>query len=76
MKKYIEINNKYFINIIEDYWKKNYNENENSNLIKLALLLSDLNLKIQKCGIVDSNLTKNGNEFIKIYIKKTYKNIL
>ena len=76
MKKYIEINNESFINIIEDYWKKNYNEIENSNLIKLALLLSDLNLKIQKCGIVDDNLTKNGNEFIKIYIKKTYKNML
>ena len=76
MKKYIEINNECFINIIEDFWNKNYNEIENSNLIKLGILLSDLDMKIQKLGIVDSNLTKNGNEFIKIYIKKTYQNML
>ena len=79
-KRLFELTVDYFINmyleIVNSFWDNNYTRFDNEKLIKLSRVLFDFGDSLLKFGIDDENIYKNANEYIKIYIKKLYNQIL
>jgi len=76
MQKYIDYNHNIIWNVVKRFWEKNHEKLENIQIIKFAIILFDYDNKLNKLKIIDTNFLKNAKELIKIYMKKTYKNIL
>ncbi|MCQ2815916.1 MAG: hypothetical protein MJ252_01500 [archaeon] len=65
-----------FLEIFKNYWESQYNSIENAEIIKLGMMLFDYAAQLDKVLVTDDNVKRNGREFVKIYMKKTFKNIL
>ena len=79
-KNLFEITVDYFIDlylkIVSNFWESSYNRLDNEKIIKISNILFDFEELLKKFRIDDQNISKNANEFVKIYIKKIYKQIL
>ena len=68
--------NNMYLTIWQSYWNKNYDKIPNGYIIKLAVLIFDFDEQMNNLRIIDPNLSKNSKELIKIYMKKTFQNLL
>ena len=68
--------NKEFLNIVKNFWDRKYKEFEHANIIKLSMMLFLFGEKLFDLNVNDQNFNKNGKELAKIYLKKTYQNLL
>lgn len=62
--------------IVQKFWDNQYKALDFTTLIKLAMNLFAFEEKLKKLRVTDTNFSKNAKEFIKISMKKQYKNIL
>ena len=69
---YIEL----YLKIVSNFWESCYNRLDNEKIIKISNILFDFEDLLKKFRIDDENISKNANEFVKIYIKKIYKQLL
>ena len=76
LKVYVEYMNKEYLDIFKLYWEKYYDKMTNEEILKMGYNLLNYYDNINKLNIDDENLLKNGKEFIKIYFKKIFQNIL
>lgn len=73
---YVENMNTTLLLIVQKFWDSYYKEIDTTNIIKLAMNLFNFEEKLKKLRVIDTNFSKNAKEFIKISMKKQYKNIL
>ena len=76
LKAYSEYMNKEFLNIVKNFWDRKYKDMEHANIIKLSMMLFLFGEKLFDLNVNDQNFSKNGKELAKIYLKKTYQNVL
>ena len=76
LTNYVEYMNNIYLVICQSFWNKNYSSIQNSDIINLSVLIFNFDDKINELRIIDPNLDKNANEFVKIYMKKTFQNLL
>ena len=76
LNNYVEYINNIYLVICQSFWNKNYNSLQNSDIINLSVLIFNFDDKVNQLRIIDPNLDKNANEFVKIYMKKTFQNLL
>ena len=76
LKSYTEYMDKEYLQIIKSFWEKNYQEIQNSEILKISMMLFIFGDKLLTLSIDDQNFFKNGKELTKIYLKKTYQNVL
>ena len=76
LKAYSEYMNKKYLNIVKNFWDRKYKEFEHANIIKLSMMLFMFYDRLFDLNVNDQNFSKNGKELAKIYLKKTYQNVL
>ena len=76
LKAYAEYMNKEFLNIVKNFWDRKYKDMEHANIIKLSMMLFLFGERLFELNVNDQNFNKNGKELAKIYLKKTYQNVL
>ena len=76
LKAYSEYMNKEYLNIVKNFWDRKYKEFEHANIIKLSMMLFMFYDRLFDLNVNDQNFSKNGKELAKIYLKKTYQNVL
>ena len=76
LKTYSEFMNKEYLNIFKFFWDKYYNILRKESIIEIGLLALNYYDRVNKFKVNDTNLLKNGTEFIKIYYKSVFPNIL
>ena len=76
LKAYTEYMNKEFLNIVKNFWDRKYKDLEHGNIIRLSMMLFLFGERLFDLNINDQNFFKNGKELAKIYLKKTYQNVL
>ena len=76
LKSYTEYMNKEYLDIIKYFWENRYKEIENNDILKMSMMLFIFGEKLNLLNVNDPNFFKNGKELSKIYLKKTYQNVL
>ena len=76
LKAYASYMNKEYLENIKTYWNKQYQEINLNDILKMSSLLFDMGEKLYLINVDDPNFFKNGKILTKIYMKKTYNNIL
>ena len=76
LKEYSEYANRVYINIFKHFWDKNHNVIRKEEIVQLGLLMLNYYDTVNKFKVNDINLLKNGTEFIRIYYKSVFPNIL
>ena len=76
LKAYSEYMNKEYLNIVKNFWDRKYKDFEHANIIKLSMMLFMFHDRLFDLNVNDQNFSKNGKELAKIYLKKTYQNVL
>jgi hypothetical protein len=76
LNNYVEYINNIYLVICQSFWNKHYNSIQNSDIINLSVLIFNFDDKVNQLRVIDPNLDKNANEFVKIYMKKTFQNLL
>ena len=76
LKAYAEYMNKEYLNIVKNFWDRKYKDIEHANIIKLSMMLFLFGERLFDLNVNDQNFSKNGKELAKIYLKKTYQNVL
>ena len=76
LKAYVTYMNKEYLEIIKNFWDKNYNDMNIYESLKLSMLLFNFGERLLLLNVDDQNFINNAKEFGKIYLKKTYSNIL
>ena len=76
LKAYSEYMNKEYLNIVKNFWDRKYKDFEHANIIKLSMMLFMFYDRLFDLNVNDQNFSKNGKELAKIYLKKTYQNVL
>ena len=73
---YSEHMNSEYLLIIKYFWETQYNTIDSADILKIAMKLFLFEERLEKIRVVDQNFGKNARELVKIYMKKTYKNML
>ena len=76
LKGYCEYMDKIYLDICKSFWDRKYQEIENANLLKMSMMIFNFGEELLKVNVIDGNFYKNGKEFSKIFLKKTYQNVL
>ena len=76
LKSYTEHMDKEYLEIIKSFWERKYKDMENKNILKMGMMLFVFGERLLTLNVNDENFLKNGKELTKIYLKKTYQNIL
>ena len=76
LKFYAYYMNTKYLNIYQRYWENSYNNLDKEDIIRMGLMLLNYYDEIKKFNVNDVNLLKNGKEFVKIYFKNIFPNIL
>ena len=76
LNTYADYMNNMYLTICQSYWNKNYEKIPNGDIIKFAVLIFDFDEQMNNLRIIDPNLSKNAKELVKIYMKKTFQNLL
>ena len=71
---YADYMNNMYLTICQSNWNKNYDKIPNGAIIKLTVLIFDE--QMNNLRIIDLNLSKNPKEQVKIYMTKTFQNLL
>ena len=64
-----------YLQIIQNFWANHYDNIEGADILKMSTFLFKFSDKLKKLKVIEPNMVKNGKELVKIYMKKTYKNI-
>ena len=68
---------KEYLEIIKSFWDKKYSEINIYDTLKISMSIINFDDRLNKLvKVEDPNLLKNAKALIKIYLKKTYKNVL
>ena len=73
---YSEHMNSEYLLIIKYFWETQYNTIDSADILKIAMKLFLFEERLEKIRVVEQNFGKNARELVKIYMKKTYKNML
>ena len=76
LTSYGDYMNTEFLDIIKNYWESQFSSLENADIMKLGMMLFEYQGQLDKVQVTDDNIKRNGKEFVKIFMKKTFKNIL
>ena len=76
LKLYALYMNDEFFKVLKTFWDKTYKEVNIYEILNYSMILFDLWEGLYLQNVDDPNFYKNGKALTKIYIKKTYKNIL
>ena len=76
LKAYASYMNKEYLERIKTFWNKQYQEINLYEILKMGSLLFDMGENLALINVEDPNFYKNGKILTKIYMKKTYNNIL
>ena len=76
LKSYTEYMDKEYLEIFKSFWERKYNDIENNDILKMSMMLFIFGDRLFKLNVDDQNFFKNGKELTKIYLKKTYQNVL
>ena len=76
LKSYAEYMNKEYLEIFKYFWENRYKEIANNDILKMSMMLFVFGEKLNSLNVNDPNFFKNGKELSKIYLKKTYQNVL
>ena len=76
LKSYAIYMDKEYLEIIKSFWDKKYLEINIYETLRLSMLLFNFGEKLYTLNVDDPNFNKNGKELMKIYLKKTYQNVL
>ena len=76
LKFYAEYMNKEYLEIFKYFWENRYKEIANNDILKMSMMLFVFGEKLNSLNVNDPNFFKNGKELSKIYLKKTYQNVL
>lgn len=73
---YSEHMNSEYLLIVKYFWETQFANIQNTDILKIASKLFLFEERLSKVRVIDHNFGKNGREFVKIFMKKTFKNIL
>ena len=76
LKFYSEYMNKEYLNVYKIFWDKYYDTISKEKIIKIGLMLLNYYDRVKIFFVDDINLLNNGKEFVKIYFKNIFPNIL
>ena len=76
LKSYAIYMDKEYLEIIKSFWDKKYLEINIYETLRLSMLLFNFGEKLYTLNVDEQNFNKNGKELMKIYLKKTYQNVL
>ena len=76
LKAYAVYMDKEYLEIIRSFWDKKFFEINIYETLKMSMMLFNFGDKLYTLNVDDPNFKKNGKELIKIYLKKTYHNVL
>ena len=76
LRGYCEHMDKAYIDIYKSFWDRKYQQIENSDILKMSMKIFAFGDKLFQFHVLDGNFYKNGKEFSKIFLKKTYQNVL
>ena len=76
LKGYCEYMDKVYLDICKSFWDRKYQDIDNTNLLKMSMMIFNFGDQLFKVNVIDGNFYKNGKEFSKIFLKKTYQNVL
>ena len=76
LKEYSEYVNRVYLNIFKCFWDKYYEQMRKEEIVQTGLILLNYYDTVNKFKVNDINLLKNGTEFVKIYYKGVFPNIL
>ena len=68
--------NETYLNIISNFWNKSYEKLTNENILSLSTVIWHYSINQKKFHIEDLNVDESGAKLVKIYIRKTYQNLL
>ena len=72
LKSYTEYMDKEYLEIIKSFWSRKFKDIQNSEILKMSMMLFIFGEKLLELNVDDQNFFKNGKELTKIYLKKTY----
>ena len=76
LKAFGEQMNKEYFEIIKSFWDRRYQEINTAEILSMSVMLFNMGDRLHALNVDDPNFYKNGKELTKIYIKKTYNNVL
>ena len=76
LKAYTEYMDKEYLEITKNFWERRYKYIQNSEILKMSMMLFIFGERLYKLNVNDQNFFKNGKELTNIYLKKTYQNVL
>ena len=76
LKSYTEYMDKEYLEIIKSFWSRRFKDIQNSEILKMSMMLFIFGERLFQLNVDDQNFFKNGKELTKIYLKKTYQNVL
>ena len=76
LKSYVDFMNKKYLNLYKIFWENSYEKISKDDIIQMGLMLLNYYDEVNKFNVDDINLLNNGKEFVKIYFKNIFPNIL
>ena len=76
LKSYTEYMDKEYLEITKSFWENKFNDIGNSDILKMGMMLFVFGDRLFELNVDDQNFFKNGKELAKIFLKKTYQNVL
>ena len=76
LKFYVYYMNTKYLNVYQRFWENSYDKMNKEDIIRMGLMLLNYYDELKKFNVNDINLLKNGKEFVKIYFKNIFTNIL
>ena len=76
LKGYCEYMDRAYLDICKSFWDRKYKEIDNTNLLKMSMMIFHFGEELFKVNVIDGNFYKNGKEFSKIFLKRIYQNVL
>ena len=73
---YVDYINNMYLTICQSYQNKNYDKTPNGDIIKLTFIIFNFDEQMNNLRIIYPNLSINAKELVKIYMKKTFQNLL
>ena len=76
LQAYAEHMNAHYLIVVQTFWENQFNNIDSSDIMKIAMRIFQFSQRLKDVHLIDPNLEKNAREFVKIYMKKIFKNTL